>query len=304
MYDDEIGADDRNQLSRRALIGGLGAAGAAVGLIGLSSGPIARAAGVPEAISPAITGLTYLGLDAFAFDVAGTNTTQRRIYQTITGVQPLTPPAEIFASLPVPAGSVIKQVNVAYQGQPIVTVMRRPLGTGTHEELTGLLLTTAGGGPKADTFAVDAPISSGATYAVRAFCSAGDSVLGVEVGYVPPPQAFVPFTGADPRVLDTRLGGNTPFAANEERTVDLSGKLIATGRAAVLNITATATGGPGFLAVFSDAIAYPGNSTVNFTGAGQTIANSAVCTMAAGKIKVHCGPAATDVIIDVVGTLL
>ena len=36
------------------------------------------------------------------------------------------------------------------------------------------------------------------------------------------------------------------------RTIDLSSKLIATARAAVVNVTATQTAGPGFVAAFAD----------------------------------------------------
>jgi hypothetical protein len=306
MYDDAHEVDATSPISRRALIGGLGAAGAAVGLASLASSQVASAApgSVPEAITPAITGLAYLGLDAYAFDVATTNPSQRRIYQTITGVQPLIAANSVFASLPIPAGSIVKQLNISYQGQPIPHIARRVLGSGTLEEVTPPTTTpNLGGGPQAHTFPVDAPIASGATYSVEVFCSAGDSVLGVEVGYIPPPQAFVPYTGSTPRVLDTRVAGGA-FVPNEERVIDLSGTLIASGRAAVVNVTATETGGPGFLALFADGIAYPGNSSVNFTTGGQTIANSAIVTMTAGKIKVRCGPAPTHVIIDVVGTLL
>jgi hypothetical protein len=307
MYDQELGADDAtNQLSRRALIGGLGAAGAAVGLASLTGTHVAHAQATPEAIAPPIAGLSYVGLDAFAFDVAATDPNQQLYYENgVTGSKPLITPDWVYAALPLPAGSVVRQLSISYVGTPIPNIVKRSMGQAGHTDVTPVQTTDIPGpGAKSQTFDVNATIETGATYAVRVFCSAGDSVLGVEVGYVPPPQAFVPFTGDDPRVLDTRLAGNSPFAPDEERTVDLSGTLLATGRAAVLNITATATGGPGFLAVFSDAIAYPGNSSVNFTAAGQTIANSAVCTMAAGKIKVHCGPASSHVVIDVVGTLL
>ncbi len=203
-----------------------------------------------------------------------------------------------------PVGAQLKQINVSYVGQPFVAVTRRVLGEHLDTDITPVLSTSAGAGAKSESFAVDAAITGGATHAVRVFCSAGDSILGVEIGFVPAPQAFVPYTGGAPRALDTRNPGFTPFSANEERTLDLSSLLISSGRAAVINVTATETGGPGFVAAFSDGITYPGNSTVNFTGAGQTIANAAVCTMAGGKIKLRCGPAPTHVIVDVVGTLL
>jgi hypothetical protein len=297
-------------LSRRTLIGGgLGAAGAlglAGGLAGTAhvmAAPLVRAGDVTDAIEAPVDGLVYLPIDAYAFDVAGTGspTTFRRIYQDATGTQPLTPPAEIFASLPIPIGSVVKKINVSYQGQPIVSLTRRALGSSTLGVHTDLLLTAAGGGAKSQTFTVDATLTAGASYAVRAFCSAGDSILGVEIGYIPAAQAFVPYTGTAPRVFDSR--DTTKFAANEERVIDLSSRLIPTARAAVINLTATQTDGPGFLAAFTDG-PYPNNSTLNFTGANATVANGAVVTMTAGKIKVRTGPAGSHVIVDVIGSLL
>jgi hypothetical protein len=119
---------------------------------------------------------------------------------------------------------------------------------------------------------------------------------------VPAAQAFIPFTGTPARIFDSR--DTTRFEPNTERTIDLSSKLISTARAAVLNITATGTAGPGFVAAFADGVAYPGNSTVNFSSANLTVANGAVVTMTGGKIKLRCGPAPTHVLVDVVGSLL
>lgn len=304
--DDRAAAESDGALSRRTLIGGLGGLGVA-GAVGLAAGlgVVATSPSVAlAAVDPPIDGLVYLPIDAFAFDVASTDTpvTLHRIYQDLTGVQPIVPARQVYASLPIPIGSVVKQINISYQGQPIVWLARRALGSGTLDDLTTPTTTAAGGGPKSQTFSVDAPITPGATYAVRVFCSAGDSILGVQVGYVPPAQAFIPFTGADPRAFDSRPANK--FAANEERVIDLSSKLIPTARAAVINLTATETGGPGFLAAFRDGIAYPGNSSVNFTEAGISIANGVVCSMTAGKIKVRTGPSGSHVIVDVIGSLL
>jgi hypothetical protein len=137
---------------------------------------------------------------------------------------------------------------------------------------------------------------------MKVFCSAGASILGMEIGYIPPAQAFLPYTGNQPRVFDSR--DTTKFCANEERVIDLSSRLIATARAAVVNLTATDTDGPGFLAAFRDGITYPGNSSLNFTAAGATVANGVICQMTNGKIKVRTGPAGSHVIVDVIGSLL
>jgi hypothetical protein len=304
--DDEQVMDDSAEafgLSRRALIGGLGAAGA-VGLAGALGGAtqVSAAGEVSDAIEAPTPGLVYLPLDAFAFDVARVSSGPYRLYQTLTGVQPSDAPGEIYASLPIPIGSVVKKINVAYVGQPIIAITRRTFGTQTLLDAMTLVSLPAATNPATTTVTVDVPFTPGATYAMKVFCSVGQSVYGMEVGYIPAAQAFIPFTGTPARIFDSR--DTTRFEPNTERTIDLSSKLIGTARAAVLNITATGTAGPGFVAAFADGIAYPGNSTVNFSSANLTVANGAVVTMTGGKIKVRCGPAATHVLVDVVGSLL
>jgi hypothetical protein len=296
---------DQPELSRRSLLGNLTVAAGAVGLATMAGAGSVSAAGTPPTgealLDPTIAGLTYLPIDALAFDVAGLNTAQRRIYQEATGVQPLTAGDDIFAALPLPIGAVIKQVNIAYQGMPIFRIIKRSLG-GAVTELTPNTTLASGGGPKTQTLAVTAEITNGATYHAKVFCAAGDSILGMTIGYSIPPQGFVPYTGTAPRVFDSRTA--TKFAASEERVIDLSKTLLPTARAAVVNLTATETAGSGFLAAFADGIAWPGNSSVNYTGVNQSIANGVIVSMAAGKIKVRCGAAATHVIVDVIGSLV
>jgi hypothetical protein len=295
-----------SSVSRRTLIGGMAAAGATVAGLA-SSAPVAATDNAEAVLAAPVDGLIYVPLDAFAFDVAGTSSTAYRLYQEITGMQPSPAANFVYASLPVPIGSVVKQINFYYQGTPVVNVKRRDFtaSPASLSDLTTPISLDAGGGPKSQTLAVSAAISAGASYCLAVFCSSGDSILGATVGYVPPAQGFVPFipsAGNTPRVLDTRSGAK--FAAGEERVIDLSTRLIPTARGAVVNITATDTAGFGYLSAYQDGIAWPGNSTVNYTAAGQTVANSAVVTMTAGKIKVRCGEAATHVIVDVVGSIL
>jgi hypothetical protein len=300
-----IDLPDQPEMSRRSLLGNLTVAAGAVGLATISgAGSVSAAGGPPSGealLDPTVAGLTYLPIDAVAFDVAGLNGAQRRIYQEVTGVQPLTAPDEIFASLPLPVGAVLKQINIAYQGTPVFRIIKRALG-GAVTELTPNTSLAPGGGPKTQTLAVNAEIVSGATYNAKVFCSAGDSILGMTIGYLPPAQAFVPYAGSAPRVFDSRAG--TKFAAGEERVIDLSKSLIPTARAAVVNLTATETAASGFLAAFADGIAWPGNSSLNYTGANQSVANGVIVTMTAGKIKVRCGSGASHVIVDVIGSLL
>jgi hypothetical protein len=289
------------------MLGGIAAAGAATVAALTTSGSASGAPVAEPVLAAPVDGLIYLPVDAFAFDIAGTSNTAYRLYQEITGMQPQPAGTFIYAPLPIPVGSVVKQLNVYYQGQPVVNVKRRDFTANPAAllDLTTPTTLAAGGGPKSQTLTLNGALTAGASYCLAAFCSAGDSILGATIGYVPPAQGFVPFVGSTalgPRVLDTRDGAK--FAGGEERVVDLSSRLIPTARAAVVNITATDTGGFGFLSAYQDGIGWPGNSTVNYTAPGQTVANSAVVTMVAGKIKIRCGEAATHVIVDVIGSLL
>jgi len=95
----EISSTD---ISRRSLLGGLALGAGAIGIVGaaLPGNPV-QAAGPgdqTEALDPTISGLVYLPLDAFAFDIAGTSPTAYRLYQETTGMQPQPAPAAIRAS--------------------------------------------------------------------------------------------------------------------------------------------------------------------------------------------------------------
>lgn len=295
--------DPRTDMSRRTLLGA-GALIGGAGLMSLGHAGHVHAQPTPGSsalLGPTIDGLTYISLDAFAFDIAGTSPTSYRLYQQATGMQSQPASFHIYASLPIPIGSIVKQINVGYQGTPSVAIVRREL-TGAYTDLTAITGLGGGGGTKTQTLAVDGTLTHGASYAVRAFCSPGDSVLGMTIGYVPPAQAFVPFIGTDPRVLDTRPDAR--FAAGEERVVDLSGSVISTARAAVLNVTAVGVGGRGFLSVYRSGIAFPGSSSVNYSESGQTVANGVITATTDGRITIRAGDVSTHVLVDVIGSLL
>ena len=149
------------------------------------------------------------------------------------------------------------------------------------------------------TCATPVTIEQDSTYTVSFFCGAGHSVFGCTVGYLPPTQGFVPFAGT-PRILDTR--GGTKLAPGEERTVDLG---IPGARTAVINLTITRTVGAGYVAVFPADIAWPGNSSINWSGPDQNIANGVITKVdATGKIKIRGGDGSTDVIIDRIGYMI
>ena len=299
-----------NAVSRRNLFLGAGAAALAAGAaasLGDAAHADALAAGRPHplVLDPAIAGLTYIGIDATAF--LPDSFSDGRVYQEITGVQPLTVPNEMWAPIHLPVGSVIRQLNIAYQGQPIVSITKRPLAAPTPIQVPfPATTTTAGGGPQTQTFNLATPvvIEADATYCVRTFHSAGASVLGVTLGYTAPLQGFVPATG-NPRVLDTRAaGGGGKLAPNEERTVVVG---VPGARSALFNLAVVNTegvnGNPGgFVACFPANIAYPGNSSINWFGAGQILSNSVLCALDPnGAIKIRGGANRTDVVIDRIG---
>jgi hypothetical protein len=296
----------RRAVSRRSVIAGLtgtGAllAGAVPAGASTSLGPVRAAVGdgalEPAAIDPAVTGLTYATIDAAAFVPA----TGGRYSDDTSGTGVLTPPATLLAPLGLPTGSVIRQVHIAYQGTPTVTVVARPLLTpqSTSNVLSATL--AAGGGAKTQTLSGSVTVEANTTYSIRLACQAGDSVYGVIVGYLPPVQGFVPFSGT-PRVLDTRASGGK-LLAGEERTIGLG---VAGVRGAVVNLTLTGTeGAGGYVAVFPGGIAWPGNSSANWSGPGQNIANSVITAVdAAGQIVIRGGDNATHVIIDRIGWLV
>jgi hypothetical protein len=124
----------------------------------------------------------------------------------------------------------------------------------------------------------------------------------------------ISFVGVLPcRLVDTRMAGfpagyGTPsLTAGVPRNFDLNSQPNCTGipsgvEAYSLNFTVTQTLGPGFLKVYPQGGADPGDvSTINYV-AGQTIANAAIVPAGAGGgITVIAGVSGTQVIIDING---
>ncbi|MCU1365830.1 MAG: hypothetical protein JWN39_1469 [Ilumatobacteraceae bacterium] len=310
-----------DSVSRRNLLLGMGAvAGAAAGAGLLTSETFAASSSParttlpafhphPEVLAAQIPGLTYLTIDAQQF---WPSTAAQRVYQDTTGSQP-NPNDRLWAGLPLPVGSVIYQISVGYQTQPIIEISRRkitqPNPATAPIQVYQKSLPLSPGGPTSSTVnltgtGAEAPvlIEADSSYTISAFCTAGSSIFNVQIGYVPPTQSFVPFTGT-PRVFDSRLAANGPkFTINDERTIDLG---IAGARTAIINLTVTETGaGGGFVAVFPANIPYPGNSSINWTAADQNVANGVITSVdATGKIKVRANNA-THIVIDRIGFMI
>lgn len=310
-------AEHVENVSRRSVILGLGAAaaGAAVATWPAqasagpeSPGPVPAPA-VPEALSAAIPGLTYIAIDAqqfFPTDPAN------RVAGDIdlTGSKPAATPNRIWAGLPIPAGSTVHQIHVGYIGQPIAEISKRPLtqpsgGGQIPQQVFQRTLAPSPGGPFSSSELLSSPVTieREASYTVSFHISGGSAVFGCSIGYLPPTQSFVPFTGT-PRVLDTRDPGplTGKLGPAEERLVDLG---IAGARSAVLNLTVTETVGGGFVAVFPAGITWPGNSSINWSSTNQNVANGVISAVdGLGRITIRGGSNPTHVVIDRIGFMI
>jgi hypothetical protein len=188
-------------ITRRTALGlGLaaGTTAAIAGTNALRNEFVSAAPLAPQALAAPIAGARYLGIDAYAFfpDKAAD-----RVYQDLTGSQPVTPGRRIWAPLPLPAGSIIVQLSASYQGQPIMEISRRPLFSGTAATAPAQVfqqsMNPSPGGPFASSVVVpNLEIDREATYTISAYCSAGTSVIGASVGYL---EGFTPFRGTVPR---------------------------------------------------------------------------------------------------------
>lgn len=311
---DPIGTQGNDEhpagVSRRFVLrAGAASAAAALGFSGVNAAagapPIAAVAGPSEvptelALGARIPGLTYLQLDGTAFFPGFLG--DGRVYQEITGVQPLTAARSMFAPLALPAGSVVRQINVAYVNSPIVTIRRRSMTAPNPPAVEFQQTTVSGGNPNTITFDLANPITIAADslYYLDVFFSAGDSIFGMTIGYTPPTQSFVPFTGTVPRVLDTRSGAK--LQPDEERTVDMG---FAGARSAVFNLTITETVGAGFVACFPAGTTWPNNSSINWFGTDQNLANGVICALDGnGRLTIRGGVNPTHVVIDRIGFML
>lgn len=297
-------AIDPNSISRRALMTGLGAVGAAAGF-GAVVLPAGQAVAAPAVVpKPAVLAtpnpaLNYLNIDATAFHTYASG----RVIDGITGVNSNIPPARLAAPLMLEVGSVVRQLNVGYQGVPILEIFKRDFVTPVPWQMPFQQSLPAGGGAKTITINLATPITiaPGASYSVQFYAPPGAALVGLTVGYSAATARFLPFSGSDPRAYDSRASGGR-MTSGTERSIPLG---FPGASAALVNVTVTETAGLGFVAAFADGIAYPGNSTINWTSSGTTTANGAVVAMSsAGSIKLRCEVGSTHVIVDRLGWFL
>ena len=318
----------RTPLTRRHLIGGLGAASVAtaggIGLAGTAGavsgedqngGNAPGQSAAPSATPRRIEDLTnpiVQSLGAIDFQPAGFPTGLTYQYVVPGGVRVTAGTTFFNAGLRLPVGATIMgaKVFVNPNGAVVNAAIERydPLAA-TFEDLI-FASSTNGSVPETINLPLTHVVEAGWNYRIdNVFLQAGATaatLYGAEVTYTIPPDPaasglFTPFVGP-PRVYDSRTSG-IKLAANEERIIPLG--VPGTVKAAIFNLTVTETQGGGFAACFKADITWPGNSSINWYEANANTANLVVCAVdATGRIKVRGGANSTHFIVDMVGTFV
>lgn len=117
------------------------------------------------------------------------------------------------------------------------------------------------------------------------------------------------FTSVIPgRILDTRSGlgaAKAQVGANKSITIDVAGQKgvpVSGAGSAVLNVTVTRTGAPGFVTAYPAGTSRPGASNVNFGAVNQTIPNLVTVKLGAGKVTLYnSSTKPVDILADVAG---
>jgi hypothetical protein len=151
------------------------------------------------------------------------------------------------------------------------------------------------------------PFGSGGKLCVSAGGAPSFVVLDV-AGYLNPTAASsVALLTAPVRAVDTRngTGGFTgQIAPGKDQCFRLAGVMgiPADAVGVLLNVTAVAYGGNGWLTVFPDGTSLPSTSTVNYDSREYAIANNSVVKLgSSGGVCVDAGASASAVILDVTG---
>src|SRR5262249_4225240 len=143
-------------------------------------------------------------------------------------------------------------------------------------------------------------LAPNATYLVSAFLTPGASILGVRVGYRPPVQSFIPFSGGSPRILDTRQGGGK-LQVNVTRAVPTG---FAGASSAVFNLNVEGGSGPGSVACFAAGGGVSTVPSVRYT-TNEVTENLVICPLnSAGVFALRASGAATHAFVDLIGFLI
>lgn len=173
-------------------------------------------------------------------------------------------------------------------------------------------LVTGSGSPAAGTFALGDILrnSNGDLWCCVVAGSVGTAEFRKLAG--PATSGQLHILPAAPRAYDSRFSGG-PMSSGSTRTIDLTTGLVASVSTAAVPAGATAaliamacvnttTPSVGWLAAFRGGTAWPGNASLNWFGANQSL-NVTTWTPvnASGQMGIYCGGGTSDVVIDVIG---
>lgn len=311
----EAEAAEVERTSRRAVFKKLavGAAGVAAGASVLRAQPAAAANG-----AAIVTGGSVDGTSATRADYLGPGSTTGFLFQSGNGFGPAGPtyPAAL-AGWSGPTGTLVHGVygfSAVGGGAGVVGNGGGTDGVGGYFTGTRAALQLGNKGP------VDTIDFTTVQKGDVLMSDDGDLWLGVGAGEVrklggATTAGVLHLLPAPPRAYDSRTGtgAGTGYlsASSGARVVNLATGRIGTGTVdavpadatgALLSVTLDATLGSGFLAVYQDGIAWPGNSNLNWYTDGQILAVTTVSAVKDAKINLKVGGGgSTQVVIDVIG---
>jgi hypothetical protein len=152
---------------------------------------------------------------------------------------------------------------------------------------------TSAGRPRRRDLLIGGGALAAATVATVAVASPASAVAA--------PQVPVYMPAGPQRVYDSR-DGDGPLFSSEGRIIGPTDTLDPSILAFTFNLTVTGTTGTGFLAVFPADIQWPGNSSINWFGPNQILANNVFTAFDMdGNITVLLGGGgSTDFVLDIV----
>jgi hypothetical protein len=133
-------------------------------------------------------------------------------------------------------------------------------------------------------------------------------LFSARAGYITQPgfHAISPARVYDTRSAGGAIGGGATRAISVATALVGGATVVPSGATAILyNLTVTNTGAAGYLALFPYLASWPGNSSINWTGPNQTLANGGTVSLGGDRqINVLDGGGGTDFILDVTGYFL
>lgn len=278
-----------------ALVGGQVLAGGS--FTAYDQQPVANLTRLVVGAAPPVTMFTPLAAPVRVFDSrtgAGTPVTWPRSIDMTGGGA---------VSLPASATAVAVNLTVTGQTSSGYATLTRDNGRGDPSGCPSSSMINWSGPSQTTANATTTGISAAKKAQVCVNGQGSAHVVVDVMGYYSAPSGAL-FVPTEPtRSYDSRADGG-PLAGGSHRNVDLGAAPVPAGATAIAyNLTITGTAGTGYLAVApSGTGTLPAISTINWTGAGQTIANAAQTGVTDHSVKVFAGGSgSTEFILDVVG---